>query len=148
MTSSIERARLRPGLLATLAALVCMAGVFTWFHGRGKGGSTPDDAARAMVDQQLRARGIRDPRVLTAMTRVRRDRFVPSEHRSDAFDDGPLPIGHGQTISQPYIVALMTEAAKVGPEDTVLDIGTGSGYQAAVLAEICRQVSASRSCRS
>jgi protein-L-isoaspartate(D-aspartate) O-methyltransferase len=87
-----------------------------------------------MVTEQIEARGIRDPRVLAAMRQVPRDAFVPSAHRVHAFGDHPLPIGHDQTISQPYIVALMTELARVGPGSRVLEIGTGSGYQAAVLA--------------
>jgi len=93
-----------------------------------------------MVDTQLRARGITDARVLDAMARVRREAFVPAGLRDRAYEDGPLPIGAGQTISQPYIVAYMTEALQVRPDDAVLEIGTGSGYQAAVLAELARQV--------
>lgn len=93
-----------------------------------------------MIEDQIRSRGIRDERVLAAMGRVPRERFVPETYRADAYGDYPLPIGYNQTISQPYIVAYMTEAAEVGPEDKVLEIGTGSGYQAAVLAEIAREV--------
>jgi len=93
-----------------------------------------------MVDHQLRARGISDPRVLEAMNRVPRHRFVPEELRPAAYEDRPLPIGLGQTISQPYIVALMTELARPQPDDRALDIGTGSGYQAAVLAELVDEV--------
>jgi protein-L-isoaspartate(D-aspartate) O-methyltransferase len=89
-----------------------------------------------MVDAQLRARDIRDPRVLAAMRAVPRDAFVPEDERAEAYDDGPLPIGAGQTISQPYMVARMTELVGVAPGDRVLDIGTGSGYQAAILAEV------------
>jgi protein-L-isoaspartate(D-aspartate) O-methyltransferase len=93
-----------------------------------------------MVDEQLRARDIRDPRVLAAMEAVPRHWFVPPEHRRLAYADGPLPIGSDQTISQPYIVALMTQLLGLrGPED-VLEIGTGSGYQAAVLAHLARSV--------
>ena len=88
-----------------------------------------------MVEHQLRGAGIRDRRVLGAMERVPRHRFVPRGEVPAAYDDTPLPIGFGQTISQPYIVAFMTQAAEVAPGDTVLEIGTGSGYQAAVLAE-------------
>ena len=99
------------------------------------------DAARTrMVDEQLRARGIHDARVLDAMRRVPRHEFVPEPQRSQAYIDSPLPIGHGQTISQPYIVAFMTEALQVGPEHRVLEIGTGSGYQAAVLATLAKEV--------
>ena len=92
------------------------------------------EARLRMVAEQLRKRDIRDERVLAAMGEVERDAFVPKDERGDAYTDGPLPIGGGQTISQPYIVARMTELLAVGPGDRVLDIGTGSGYQAAVLA--------------
>jgi len=95
---------------------------------------------RQMVERQLRDRGIRDPRVLGAMRRVPRHRFVPPEAVPWAYDDRPLPIGLEQTISQPYIVAYMTEMAEISPRDTVLEIGTGSGYQAAVLAEVAAAV--------
>ncbi len=94
----------------------------------------------AMVEGQLRARGITDPRVLAAMARVPRHRFVPEEQRPWAYGDHPLPIGQGQTISQPYIVAFMTEAAGVEPGERVLEVGTGCGYQAAVLAELGAEV--------
>lgn len=97
-------------------------------------------ARRRMVEEQLAARDIRDPRVLEAMLRVPRHRFVPEALADEAYDDHPLPIGHGQTISQPYIVALMTQLAAPRPESRALDVGTGSGYQAAVLAELCREV--------
>lgn len=93
------------------------------------------DAAE-MVRRQLAARDITDERVLAAMRRVPRHRFVPAAQRPWAYDDRPLPIGHEQTISQPYIVALMTQLAALEPGDRVLEIGTGSGYQAAVLAEL------------
>jgi len=93
-----------------------------------------------MVDKQIRSRGIKDPRVLQAMTEVPRHLFVPPEERDAAYDDTPLPIGHGQTISQPYIVALMTESLHLEPDDRVLEIGTGSGYQAAVLSELVDSV--------
>ncbi len=93
-----------------------------------------------MVREQIEARGVRDPHVLEALRKVPRHEFVPPEYRYLAYTDQPLPIGHGQTISQPYIVALMTELLEVGPGDTVLEIGTGSGYQAAVLATIVDNV--------
>jgi protein-L-isoaspartate(D-aspartate) O-methyltransferase len=93
-----------------------------------------------MVDEQLRARGIRDPRVLDAMTRVPRHAFVPGAGREEAYGDHPLPIGHGQTISQPYIVAFMSEALRLESAHRVLEIGTGSGYQAAVLGELAGEV--------
>lgn len=89
-----------------------------------------------LVRVSVEGAGVSDPRVLAAMRRVPRHRFVPDDMRSFAYDDRPLPIGWGQTISQPYIVAAMTEAAAVGPGDRCLEIGTGSGYQAAVLAEL------------
>jgi len=93
-----------------------------------------------MVARQLAAREISDPRVLDAMRRVPRHRFVAPEQASEAYADYPLSIGHGQTISQPYIVAYMTEALKVEPSHRVLEIGTGSGYQAAILGELAREV--------
>jgi protein-L-isoaspartate(D-aspartate) O-methyltransferase len=93
-----------------------------------------------MVREQLRDRDITDPRVLDAMGRVPRHLFVPEGSRNSAYADRPLSIGHGQTISQPYIVAFMTQALKLRPEHRVLEIGTGSGYQAAVLAELAREV--------
>jgi protein-L-isoaspartate(D-aspartate) O-methyltransferase len=93
-----------------------------------------------MVTRQIEARGIRDRDVLHAMRLVERHRFVPSSYRSSAYGDHPLPIGDGQTISQPYIVALMTESLDLDSEDKVLEVGTGSGYQAAILAEICDSV--------
>jgi protein-L-isoaspartate(D-aspartate) O-methyltransferase len=102
----------------------------------------PDRAAerQRMVDQQLRSRDIRNPRVLDAMLTVPRHLFIPEANRSEAYDDGPVPIGHGQTISQPYLVAFMTQALEIGPDDRVLEIGTGCGYQAAVLATLAKQV--------
>ncbi len=93
-----------------------------------------------MVERQLRDRGIADDAVLTAIMAVPRHRFVPSELARNAYDDRPLPIGYSQTISQPYVVAFMTEAAALRPDSRVLEIGTGSGYQAAVLAEIANRV--------
>ena len=93
-----------------------------------------------MVSSQIESRGVRDPGVLRAMRAVPRHRFVPASQRASAYDDRPLPIGHQQTISQPYIVALMSELADVEPGDTVLEVGTGSGYQAAVLAEMGAKV--------
>lgn len=93
-----------------------------------------------MVRSQIEERGVSDPAVLAAMRRVPRHEFVPPEVRSFAYEDSPLPIGDGQTISQPYIVALMTQLLKLKNTDRVLEIGTGSGYQAAVLAEIVSEV--------
>jgi protein-L-isoaspartate(D-aspartate) O-methyltransferase len=93
-----------------------------------------------MVEEQIESRGVKDPRVLDAMRRVPRDRFVPADITHLAYQDSPLPIGHGQTISQPYIVAYMTEALEVQPHHRVLEIGTGSGYQAAVLSALVKEV--------
>jgi protein-L-isoaspartate(D-aspartate) O-methyltransferase len=95
---------------------------------------------QAMVERHLKARGIKDPRVLEAMGRIPRQLFVEESLRDQAYADHPLPIGEGQTISQPYVVALMTEAVRLRPGDRVLEIGTGSGYQAAVLAEIAKDI--------
>ncbi|HTC54877.1 MAG TPA: protein-L-isoaspartate(D-aspartate) O-methyltransferase [Candidatus Sulfotelmatobacter sp.] len=97
-------------------------------------------ARQLMVDAQIRARGISDPRVLGAMLRVPRHRFVPEAYRSQAYEDHPLPIGDGQTISQPYIVARMLESLQLTPTDKVLEVGTGSGYVTALLAELAAQV--------
>ena len=94
----------------------------------------------AMVELQLRARGIRDPRVLAAMERVPRHEFLGPEFQREAYEDRPLPIGQGQTVSQPYIVAAMLEALELRPADRVLDVGTGSGYQTALLAELAAKV--------
>ena len=93
-----------------------------------------------MVDSQLRARGIRDQRVLLAMARVPRHQFVAEAYWDQAYEDHPLPIGEEQTVSQPYIVALMLETLVLSPTDKVLEIGTGSGYQTALLAELCEFV--------
>jgi protein-L-isoaspartate(D-aspartate) O-methyltransferase len=94
-------------------------------------------AARSrMIAEQIRARGVRDARVLEAMDRVPRHLFIPGARRYEAYEDHPIPIGFGQTISQPYIVAFMTEALHVEPAHRVLEIGAGSGYQTAVLAEL------------
>ena len=94
----------------------------------------------AMVDAQLRARGIRDQRVLDAMARVPRHAFTPESYRDQAYEDHPLPIGEEQTISQPYIVAIMLEALALQPSDKVLEVGTGSGYVTALLAELAAHV--------
>jgi protein-L-isoaspartate(D-aspartate) O-methyltransferase len=98
------------------------------------------DARAVMVDEQLARRGIKDARVLEAMRRVPRDAFVPPESRPLAYADRALPIGGGQTISQPYMVAVMTEALELRPTDRVLEVGTGSGYQAAILGELAAEV--------
>ena len=93
-----------------------------------------------MVERQIAPRGVRDPAVLAAMRSVPRERFLPPHLEEFAYQDSPLPIEQGQTISQPFIVALMTDLLQVGPNDAVLEIGTGSGYQAAVLARLAREV--------
>ncbi len=106
--------------------------------------ATGSDAAAArrakMVEAQIAARGVRDPRVLAAMRKVPRHLFVESTARGEAYEDRPVPIGNNQTISQPYIVALMTELLELPPHARVLEIGTGSGYQSAVLGEIAAEV--------
>jgi protein-L-isoaspartate(D-aspartate) O-methyltransferase len=102
--------------------------------------SNPATARQLMVDSQLRDRGISDPRVLDAMLRVPRHEFVPEPYRAQAYEDHPLPIGDGQTISQPYIVALMLECLQLTPTNKVLEVGTGSGYVTALLAELAAQV--------
>ena len=111
----------------------------------GCGQQTPTAADFAalrqrMVEKQLKPRGIQDKRVLTAMAKVPREEFIPVDTRADAYEDGPLPIGYDQTISQPYIVAFMTEQLRPKSSDRVLEIGSGSGYQAAILAELVADV--------
>ena len=132
----------RPLFVWSVAALSAMMACVTNGEERGQTERDPNRAVerQRMVDSQMRARGVDDPRVLAAMERVPRHIFVPEEHRSRAYDDSPLPIGFDQTISQPYIVAYMTEVLQVEPGHRVLEIGTGSGYQAAVLGELAREV--------
>ena len=124
------------GFLSLLALALAIA------ESQDDGGKdAPERVLRvAMVATQIEGRGIQDPRVLEAMRSVPRDRFVPPRLKREAHRDSPLPIGYGQTISQPYIVALMTELIQPRAEMKVLEIGTGSGYQAAVLAECVGQV--------
>ena len=100
----------------------------------------PTIAREVMVTSQLRARGISDARILDAMLRVPRHEFVPETDRNRAYEDNPLPIGDGQTISQPYVVALMLESLQLTAADKVLEVGTGSGYVTALLAELAAQV--------
>lgn len=133
--------------LAGLAAVISVsaAGLLisqesTRWHARGTTTQAPTSQLAAMVERQLRGRGISDPRTLRAMASVPREKFVPADLRGRAYDDRPLPIGYGQTISQPYIVALMTEQIQPKPNQRVLEIGTGSGYQAAVLSELVADV--------
>ncbi len=95
---------------------------------------------KELIEIQLKKRGITDPKVIEAMREIDRKEFVPEDLKSHAYDDSPLPIGRGQTISQPYIVAYMAQELSLGPEDTVLEIGTGCGYNAAILSRIVKQV--------
>jgi protein-L-isoaspartate(D-aspartate) O-methyltransferase len=95
---------------------------------------------RRMVERQIMQRGLKDPRLLAAFESVPRHQFVPEEYRYAAYDDGPLPIGHSQTISQPYIVALMTALLELKGDERVLEVGTGSGYQAAILGILTAEV--------
>lgn len=98
------------------------------------------DLRKKMVETQLERRDIKDRKVLETMLKVERHKFVPKEYIKESYEDYPLPIGYGQTISQPYIVALMTQLLELQGQEKVLEIGTGSGYQAAVLAELCKEV--------
>src|SRR5215207_2612623 len=107
---------------------------------RDGSGTTSTDARRRMVERQLRGRGIDDERVLAAMMEIPRELFVPEDQRRRAYRDGALRIGEGQTISQPWIVACMTQLLELEGEETVLEVGTGSGYGAAVLSRLCAQV--------
>ncbi len=99
-----------------------------------------DEERRRMVERQIEARGIHNPRVLSAMREIPRHLFIPPPYDQSAYDDNPLPIGNGQTISQPYIVALMTDLLRPEPSDNVLEIGAGSGYQAAILSRLVRRL--------
>lgn len=111
-----------------------------WNWIKGRGAMDHLQARERMVERQIANRGISSPRVLEAFRSVPRHEFVPEHKREFAYSDGPLPIGKGQTISQPYIVAYMTEVLKLTPDDRVLEIGTGSGYQAAILGELAGEV--------
>jgi len=108
-------------------------------YGRRENFKSGDDRQR-MLERDLAGRDVSDPRVLAAMGEVPREEFVPESHRSRAYADGPLPIGQGQTISQPYIVALMTQELHADPDCEVLEIGTGCGYQTAILSKIAKRV--------
>jgi len=136
---------LKPALGAVVG-LVVVSGVACAMGESNQAGKPPqpedpyEPRRLRMVETQIEARGVSAPRVLAAMRRVERHRFVPPAARGQAYADHPLPIGHQQTISQPYIVALMTELVRPGPDTKVLEIGTGSGYQAAVLAECAGEV--------
>jgi len=122
----------------SLVVLVSLMGACSAPKGHSSEGSGPgwDGRRNRMVQTQIEARGVKDPQVLESMRTVPRHLFVPDVYRDAAYNDSPLPIGQGQTISQPYIVALMTELLEVSEGGRVLEIGTGSGYQAAVLAEM------------
>jgi protein-L-isoaspartate(D-aspartate) O-methyltransferase len=106
----------------------------------GRSGTTSTEARRRMVERQLRPRGIEDERVLQAMLEVPRERFLPEDVRRQAYADGALPIGEGQTMSQPWIVAFMSQLLELKGDEKVLEVGTGSGYGAAVLARLCTHV--------
>jgi protein-L-isoaspartate(D-aspartate) O-methyltransferase len=133
-----------PPFTASLGIVACALAAWCASPGGGDPQAPRADPARTererMVADQIAARDVGDPRVLAAMREVPRHLFVPEDHQADAYDDHPLPIGHGQTISQPYIVALMTELARPSPTDRALEIGTGSGYQAAVLSRLVAHV--------
>jgi protein-L-isoaspartate(D-aspartate) O-methyltransferase len=98
------------------------------------------DERSIMVERQIISRGIKDPRIIAAMKEIPRHIFIPPPYNQSAYEDSPLPIGNGQTISQPFIVALMTDLLHPGPEDRILEIGTGSGYQAAILGRLAKRV--------
>ena len=122
-----------------LAAFVALLGLAAGVEGQsGRDGFV--DMRREMVDRQIRDRGVSDPRVLDAMIEVPRHLFVPEAYRDRAYVDSPQPIGEQQTISQPFMVALMTEHLELAGDEKVLEIGTGSGYQAAILAKLAREV--------
>jgi len=133
---------LRAATAALLVGTATMAAGAQDGHGERSGAAVDPwaGARHEMVDQQIRQRGVREPDVLRAMDTVPRHLFIPPEHRDQAYADAPLPIGYGQTISQPYIVALMTELLHLDRSDKVLEIGTGSGYHAAVLSRVAGQV--------
>lgn len=120
--------------------IVCLAGTLASAAGCSSGEPVYDKLRETMVREQIVSRGISDESVIAAMRKVPRHRFVQKEHKGIAYIDSPLPIGEEQTISQPYIVALMTESLGIGPGARVLEVGTGSGYQAAVLSEIADSV--------
>jgi protein-L-isoaspartate(D-aspartate) O-methyltransferase len=141
-------------MVASIIPVLCVS--FLIFHGcaaqksedaagvgyqtKNRAGDEFQDQRRRMVERQIRARGIKNEAVLEAMMKVPRHRFVTAEYMTSAYEDHPLPIGQGQTISQPYIVAYMTEAAEISDNEKVLEIGTGSGYQAAILGELAKEV--------
>jgi protein-L-isoaspartate(D-aspartate) O-methyltransferase len=127
-------------LVSVFVAVLSVAGMAALFGRVSDGDEDFRQARREMVENHFRRRDITDQRVLEVMERVPRHLYVPANLRESAYEDRPLPIGQGQTISQPYIVALMTQLAKPQPDSKALDVGTGSGYQAAVLGELCKEV--------
>jgi protein-L-isoaspartate(D-aspartate) O-methyltransferase len=130
--------------LAVSAILVLPLVLTQCTDGKGVSDANPKGDFKAMrermVESQIKVRGVKDPRVLSALLKVERHRFVPEKYLDSAYSDQPLPIGEGQTISQPYIVGLMTELLELKGDEKVLEIGTGSGYQAAILAELAKEV--------
>ncbi|MCX7856463.1 MAG: protein-L-isoaspartate(D-aspartate) O-methyltransferase [Deltaproteobacteria bacterium] len=121
--------------------LLLIASIFNVLTGSAFSGENfYDQKRREMVEKDLKARGIKDEKVINAMLKVKRHLFVDKKYLDKAYEDHPLPIGEGQTISQPYVVALMTEALSLKGDERVLEIGTGSGYQAAILGEIVKEV--------
>src|SRR4030043_363227 len=130
--------------VVTLASFVLSVVFIQCTDGTGVFESNPKGDYKAMrermVETQIKARGVKDPRVISALLKVERHRFVLEDYLNSAYADQPLPIGEGQTISQPYIVALMTELLELKENEKVLEIGTGSGYQAAILAELAKEV--------
>lgn len=132
-------------ITAAISALLMLPLILTeCTDGKEVSGLNPTEDFKAMrqkmVETQIKARGVKDPRILAALLKVERHRFVPEKYLDSAYSDQPLPIGEGQTISQPYIVGLMTELLELKGDEKVLEIGTGSGYQAAILAELAKEV--------
>ncbi len=138
----MNRTRVRHALLVSILLASCLWVKEEVWAGQAGGCNPKQYAAERdkMVREQIRKRGIKDDSVLRAMGKVPRHCFVPREFEDEAYDDHPIPIGKGQTISQPYIVALMTELLQVKPSDRVLEVGTGSGYQSAVLSGLVNRV--------
>jgi len=136
--------RMRKKGFAILGSIIFFIVLTQCTDGKRVSESNPKGDLKAMrekmVETQIKARGVKDPRVLSALLKVERHLFVLEEHLNSAYSDQPLPIGEGQTISQPYIVALMTELLELKGEEKVLEIGTGSGYQAAILGELAKEV--------
>jgi len=141
--NSLERRLLIVALLGGVSAMGCFGFDPQGWSGESEGPCSAQAfrlERHRMVEEQIRTRGVSSPSVLEALRTVPRHCFVPAAFRAEAYDDHPLPIGMGQTISQPYIVGLMTELLDLSPDDRVLEIGTGSGYQAAVLSRIVKEV--------